>query len=349
MSKFPHKKSGDSLEASHVNDLSSAARQVVGIKVGGNLTKHQGESFLGLYGNPAWHQYTFEITGNVNSSPDGLFKGKIRYWDNVTSTWKTNDTEYQIDTTDSDATFAIGDKVVAYWDKQRVMFLPCNVPHTANQFYNDSGETVPIAAVMAVTGVHTLDDGTVIPKISKPSSTPAKSYLLNGATEVPVADAEADPPTTGIGTYQDSDFRDVLALYDTGTPAVDEEWGPDNGVWGLRKGSVGDGASGTTILRADWGILVYGIADSTNKVLLGRVVSKGRARMCLCQAKISSGHTLATVDTITSMDGGWCPVASATDTLSVDSGFTTDDNAVGVIVYNETTNTWRPLDFPCPT
>jgi len=138
-------------------------------------------------------------------------------------------------------------------------WVAITIPHSVDQFYNDSGETVPIAAVMAVTGVHTLDDGTVIPKIGKPSSTFCRSYLLNGATEVPVADAEVDPPTTGIGNYQDSDFRDVLVLYDTGTPAVGEEWGPKSGQWSLSK-------SGTPSI-----FTVYGIADSTNKVAFGRV------------------------------------------------------------------------------
>lgn len=130
--------------------------------------------------------------------------------------------------------------------------------HAVDQFYNDSGETVPVCAVMAVTGIHTLDDGTVIPKIGKPSATFCRSYLFNGATEVPVADAEADPPTTGIGTHQDSDFRDVLALYDTGTPAVNEEWGPKPGQWSLSKNYPSI-------------FTVYGVANEAAKVAFGRV------------------------------------------------------------------------------
>ena len=74
-----------------------------------------------------------------------------------------------------------------------------------------------------------------------------------------------------------------------------------------------------------------------------------QARMCLCQAKIASGNTLATVDNVTPMDGGISPVASSSAELSVTSGFETDDNAVGVIVWDESNDNWRPLDFPCKT
>jgi len=128
MDRFPVKNPGDSLEATHVNDLSDAARQITGLTVGGNISKHQSGTSLSLSAGSPWYQYTFEITGNVNEEEDGYYKGKTRWWDSAEEEWKNNDTEYQIDTTDSVVSCGVGDKIVAYWDKQRGMFLPCSSP-----------------------------------------------------------------------------------------------------------------------------------------------------------------------------------------------------------------------------
>jgi hypothetical protein len=88
-----------------------------------------------------------------------------------------------------------------------------------------------------------------------------------------------------------------------------------------------------------------GFIDST-----GAVVSiQQQAKMCYCQAKISSGNTLAEVDNVVPMDGGQSPVTSSTETLSVSSGFTTNNDAYGIIVWDETADVWRPIDFPCKT
>ena len=204
-------------------------------------------------------------------------------------------------------------------------------------WYNAAGSTCPAYGVAAVTGTH----GTSPDKIAqgdKPSATYRKDYIVNTDTEV---------ATTKEGTYQNTPMVKAL-YYSSGTPAVGELWGPTEGQWYLSKGSTGNGDSNTTYTRADWGIVVAGIVDSTNKVLLGRIVEKGRARMCLCQADPTSAPTLDKVDNITSMDGGWAPVAAAADELSVVSGFETDNNAVGVIVYDEKNDNWRALDFPCP-
>jgi len=79
------------------------------------------------------------------------------------------------------------------------------------------------------------------------------------------------------------------------------------------------------------------------------IPGKQQAKMCYCLAKIASGNTLSTVDNVVPMDGGQSPVASSSATLSVASGFETNDNAGGVIAWDETNSVWRPLDFPCKT
>ena len=214
----------------------------------------------------------------------------------------------------------------------------------AQQYYNDTTETIPPFGIAAITGVNGTSLEYSIPKGVKPSSTYRKDYLINVGYEVKKYEEDI---STGIGQYQDGQI--VKALYNSGTPAVGELWGPTEGQWYLSKGSTGSGDSDTTHTWADWGVIVTGVFDSDAKILLGRIVPYGRARMCLCSAKITSGTSLSEVDGITSMDHGWCPVESATDTLSVESGFETDDDAVGIIVYDAKNNNWRPLDFPCPS
>lgn len=205
-------------------------------------------------------------------------------------------------------------------------------------FYNQSSETIPAYGIMRVTdGKFDKSVGSYL-LCDKPSSTYAREYVVNDCYPVEMQ-KWGQCFVSGL----------VRTVYGTGTPAVGELWGPTESQWYLSKGSAGDGASNTTYTRADWGVVVAGVADATNKILLGQIVPKGRARMCLCQADNTAGDTLDKVDTVTSMDGGWCPTAAATDELSVTSGFETDVNSVGVIVYDEKNNNWRPLDFPCKT
>jgi hypothetical protein len=91
--------------------------------------------------------------------------------------------------------------------------------------------------------------------------------------------------------------------------------------------------------------VLYASINGKNQIVGG----KGLAKMCYCQAKIASGNTLATVDNVVPMDGGHSPVASSSTELSVSSGFETDNNAYGIIAWDETNGVWRPLDFPCKT
>ncbi len=122
------------------------------------------------------------------------------------------------------------------------------------RFYNASGETVPAYAMMAVTGVQTLDDGSVVPKIGKPSTTFYQNYLVNGSVPVPVEDDTTMPPTTGIGNYQDG--ADVKIWYYT-APALGDELGPAPGYWYLTKDYLPV-------------FTTYGVIDTTNRVAIGR-------------------------------------------------------------------------------
>lgn len=215
-------------------------------------------------------------------------------------------------------------------------------------FHNSGGAEAPAYGVMGVSGV----DGTspdVVPKTAKPSATYRRDYLVN--SQVAIAD-------DARGNYQN--HPELLALYYTsGTPALNELWGPTEGQWYLSKGSTGNGDANTTKTRADWGVIVAGIKDSTNKILVGKQVPYGMAKRCKCQIDNGSG-ILATdatinVDTVTSIDMGWAPVSAAADHIeahiqlnpSNTGGYVGVDNTVCYIQFHEDDGYWWIYDMPC--
>jgi hypothetical protein len=91
-------------------------------------------------------------------------------------------------------------------------------------FRNDSGETAPAGGVLAVTGL-TIVSGVALLTVTKPSSTFRRRYAINDALEV------------ANGKYGACCLAGVVqALYDSGTPAEGEGWGPKPSQWSLAKG-----------------------------------------------------------------------------------------------------------------
>lgn len=91
--------------------------------------------------------------------------------------------------------------------------------HTLLPWKNDSSERCPPFGVFRVTGV----EGRRI-KGEKPSSTFGRMYAVNGDTAVPAG-----------GTGQCCMGVGCLALFDTGSPANGEGWGPKPGQWALSR------------------------------------------------------------------------------------------------------------------
>ncbi len=214
------------------------------------------------------------------------------------------------------------------------------------QFYNANSGTVPVDGVVAVTGVHGTEPN-VLPQGDQPSSTYRKDYLVNGNSDV---------ATIETGEYQDTGEL-VKCLYNSGTPAVGELWGPTEGQWYLSKGSTGNGDSNTTKTRADWGIIVTGIVDSTNKILSGRQVPYGMAKRCKCQlaGAVVATDSTRTVDNVVATSLGWAPVASTSDTItahiqlnpSSSGGYAGADNTVAYIEFHDDDGYWWIYDMPC--
>lgn len=244
----------------------------------------------------------------------------------------------------SDSVEEWGVWVAGIVDSTNKILLGKIIDNTAEyfKFHNSAGSTAPAYAVMGVSGVE-VD----IPKIDKPSGTYRANYIVNKGGDV--SDSE-------IGRYQNHPM--VEALYNSsGQAGFGELWGPTEGQWHLSKGSTGNGDANTTKTKANWGIVVAGITDTTNKVLIGRQVPYGMAKRC--NAKLTAAITATTatvdVDTVVATSVGWAPVSSSSDVINAHirlnptsgGGWVGADNTDCGIEYHEDDSYWWIYDMAC--
>lgn len=98
------------------------------------------------------------------------------------------------------------------------------------QFRNTSGEEIPAYGCMRVTGAE-LKAGLPLITVAKPDTTFHRLYLVNGPLRV-----GSDSNARGVGTWLE---EAGYVLYESGTPAVDESWGPKASQWSLAKWRYG--------------------------------------------------------------------------------------------------------------
>ncbi|MCK9570118.1 hypothetical protein M0R72_14335 [Candidatus Pacearchaeota archaeon] len=134
--KFPEKKPGDYLEASHINDLNGVGKQLAGIRSGGNLSIHKGD-FLSVGGLNRWHQYDVEVSKAQPDTEaiDKLWMIKLRFWSTAEAKWKSGTDEYKLDASDTDGSLSVGSKLIAFWNIQRGMFVPISPSSSNSWFY----------------------------------------------------------------------------------------------------------------------------------------------------------------------------------------------------------------------
>jgi hypothetical protein len=127
--QYPDKKKGDRLEASHVNALNEAARLVTG-RGPGSFGYGQDGKNANL--PPFRQQRVIVVAEDFGiGQADGVqdqYEIRMRYYDIDDDTWKTDDegsTQF-LDATDTGDTFEEDDKLNAYWDPQRDMWVPFN-------------------------------------------------------------------------------------------------------------------------------------------------------------------------------------------------------------------------------
>lgn len=110
------------------------------------------------------------------------------------------------------------------------------------RFRNDNAGTVPAHGCLRITGMATVK-GKPILTIDQPNTTFGRLYLVNGQNQVATG-------KTGWGYFLMGD-KPRKVLYDTGTPAYGESWGPKASQWSLAKWRYGFtilGSNDTTAL-----------------------------------------------------------------------------------------------------
>jgi hypothetical protein len=120
--RFPHKRRGDPLSHGHVNDLSDVARRVSRPARGSFRTGRHGKTFMSQSALAPWDQQLVVVQSDEGG---GLYRVRIRWYNSDTPAWETDTSiEYDLDANDLDLDLRVGDKLVAYWDEQRGMFVP---------------------------------------------------------------------------------------------------------------------------------------------------------------------------------------------------------------------------------
>ncbi len=132
MEKYPVKREGEILGATHVNDLSEAAEAVDFFlpRSGSNLSGRKGQ----VSARRRWLQDYFEVIidngdGELQTNDDGLvvprYEIRPRYFDPVGKAWSTDNntgTDF-LDASEFGDEIAAGDIVCAYWNTQRGTYV----------------------------------------------------------------------------------------------------------------------------------------------------------------------------------------------------------------------------------
>jgi len=124
------KKPGDALSAKHINRLGIVSNRMSRLMCSNVSASHHTGSHIGVVAHAPWKQQIVIVTDLQISEDDPVYnrlylvrpryyKSEVGYWDLDVSA------EWILDARDMELDLAVGDKVVAYWDRQRGAFVPC--------------------------------------------------------------------------------------------------------------------------------------------------------------------------------------------------------------------------------
>lgn len=122
--QFPMKRAGEHLSADHINAISQAVSDLIGVVPGSFQDGWFSKAGRGTSGSPYFVKNIVVITSVVDS--EGVYEVQPRYYDHTEGRWHsdTNSGPYYMDSRDLGTTYEVDDKVVAYWDEQRAAFIP---------------------------------------------------------------------------------------------------------------------------------------------------------------------------------------------------------------------------------
>jgi hypothetical protein len=130
---YKRKKKWDNLHHREVNSLFDAATRLGNERPGNNSSAIQSQSFCGQSPFPPSSLHTVEISSPMKQPEDystaqvKIYKCKVRYYDHGDAYdgkhWKTADAEHWVDGSDCSGQFYELERVTAYWNAQRGMFV----------------------------------------------------------------------------------------------------------------------------------------------------------------------------------------------------------------------------------
>lgn len=169
------------------------------------------------------------------------------------------------------------------------------------RFRNTSGEIIPAYACMRITGAER-KAGRVVLTVAKPSTTFQRLYLVNGSK--PVAAAST---AYGYGTYLDEGGE---VLYESGTPAYGESWGPKASQWSLAKWRYGftvlGATAGSMMAKQREVNVVYGQTNGAiNKGSSGTVDLYDGNNSAISSTSITATNRFANVSTTKKVMATW--------------------------------------------
>jgi len=243
---------------------------------------------------------------------------------------------------------SVNDKLVVKWSPAEGLWTIIVKQPKPKLFYYyqpGGGGDLPSWSYCPVMGSHTIVTGEGYnDRIGE--VIPAVSYPWAAATYRPTAIYNSDQPVVNgtIGIRQDGPIVRVAKA--TGGVTAGDLWGPTDTAFTCSPGATG--TSGVTVMRADCGLRVIGLADGGDFTLLANVTEKGRSKRCSCKLVgiLLPGDSTRTVDHIVPLDGGWGPTVMATGTYSTVAvtqtlGLYGPSGAVAIIVWNDQAAQWE--------
>lgn len=116
---------GDRLSAAEVNRWTRVARRIAAARNGSNQYGQQTASMLGASGQPPFFQGVVEVVGQYLDQK-GIYEIYPRYFDRDLNQWRTDQSSgtWLLDANSLELSLSAQDKLVAFWDDQREMFIP---------------------------------------------------------------------------------------------------------------------------------------------------------------------------------------------------------------------------------
>lgn len=114
-------KSGQAVSASYLNRVSGVARKMSAGASSSHCAQIHNESMRAFALPSPFVKHVMHLLLVDNETK--IHTGRLRYFNHSLDQWVTDGVDYQIDTKSDSREFSYDDKILAYWDSNRGMFV----------------------------------------------------------------------------------------------------------------------------------------------------------------------------------------------------------------------------------